>query len=43
MLLGIVALRAAKKIYYDGPNMRITNVLAANAFLRRDYRPGWSI
>jgi len=43
MLLGIVALRAGKKIYYDGPNMRITNVLAANDFLRREYRQGWSI
>ena len=43
MLLGIVALRAGKKIYYDGPNMRITNVLAANDYLRREYRQGWSI
>jgi hypothetical protein len=43
MLLGVVALRAGKKIYYDGPNMRVTNVLAANDFLRRDYRQGWSI
>src|SRR5467141_1332762 len=43
MLLGIVALRAGKKIYYDGPNMRGTNVLQANDYLRRDYRQGWSI
>src|SRR5260370_2686440 len=43
MLLGVVALRAGKKIYYDAPNMRVTNVLAANDFLRRDYRQGWSI
>jgi hypothetical protein len=43
MLLGIVALRAGKKIYYDGDNMRITNVLQANDYLRRDYRQGWSI
>jgi predicted dehydrogenase len=43
MLLGIVALHAGRKIYYDGPNMRVTNVLAANDFLRRAYRPGWSI
>src|SRR6266481_2585742 len=42
MLLGIVALRAGKKIYYDGANMRITNALQANAFLRREYRQGWS-
>jgi len=38
-----VALRAGKKIYYDGPNMRITNAIPANDFLRRDYRQGWSI
>jgi predicted dehydrogenase len=42
MLLGIVALRAGRKIYYDGANMRITNVLAANDYLRREYRQGWS-
>src|SRR5947207_10916582 len=38
MLLGIVALRAGRKIYYDGPNMRVTNALQANDFLRREYR-----
>lgn len=43
MLLGVVALHAGKKIYYDAPNMRVTNVLAANDFLRREYRQGWSI
>jgi len=43
MLLGIVALRAGKKIYYDGTNMRITNVLEANDYVRREYREGWAI
>jgi len=43
MLLGIVALRAGRKIYYDGANMRVTNVLQANEFLLRDYSQGWSI
>jgi predicted dehydrogenase len=43
MLLGIVALRAGTKISYDGANMRITNVPQANDFLRREYRPGWSL
>jgi predicted dehydrogenase len=42
MLLGIVALRAGKRISYDGASMRVTNVAAANDFLRRDYRPGWA-
>ena len=41
MLLGIVALHAGRKIEYDGDNMRVTNVLPANDFLRRDYRQGW--
>jgi predicted dehydrogenase len=42
MLLGVVALRAGKKIHYDGAAIRITNVPQANDFLRRDYREGWS-
>jgi hypothetical protein len=41
MLLGVVALRAGKKIEYDGENMRVTNVASANDFLRRKYRQGW--
>jgi predicted dehydrogenase len=43
MLLGIVALRAGGKIHYDGANMRITNNSAANDFLAREYRTGWSL
>ena len=43
MLLGIVALRAGRKIDYDGANMRVTNVAQANDYLRRDYRQGWSL
>jgi len=42
MLLGVVALRAGKKISYDGASMRVTNVAAANDFLKRDYRQGWA-
>jgi len=42
MLLGIVALRAGKKIEYDAKNMRVTNVAAANEFLQREPKPGWS-
>jgi hypothetical protein len=41
MLLGVVALRAGKKIKYDGANMRVTNVAVANDFLKREYRQGW--
>jgi predicted dehydrogenase len=43
MLLGIVALRAGSKIYYDGENMRVTNLPQANDYLRREYRQGWSV
>lgn len=43
MLLGVVALRAGSKIRYDGANMRITNNEAANQFLSREFRAGWSL
>ena len=43
MLLGIVALRAGRKIHYDAAAMKITNAPEANEFLRRDYRKGWSL
>jgi predicted dehydrogenase len=43
MLLGIVALRAGTKIHYDGAAMKVTNNAAANEFLRREYRQGWSL
>jgi predicted dehydrogenase len=41
MLLGVVSLRAGKKILYDGPNMKVTNVPDANQYLSRQYRTGW--
>ncbi|HXX16049.1 MAG TPA: Gfo/Idh/MocA family oxidoreductase [Candidatus Eremiobacteraceae bacterium] len=41
MLLGVVALRAGKKIAYDGANMSVTNVPEANQYLSRQYRTGW--
>jgi predicted dehydrogenase len=45
MLLGVVALRAGqgRKIMYDGPNMRITNMPEANQYLTREYRKGWEL
>ncbi|MGH9313765.1 MAG: Gfo/Idh/MocA family protein [Vicinamibacterales bacterium] len=43
MLLGVVALRAGTKIYYDGANMRITNSTQANDYLKREYRQGWTL
>jgi predicted dehydrogenase len=41
MLLGVVSLRAGKKLTYDGANMRVTNVPEANQYLAREYRTGW--
>ncbi len=35
MLLGIVSLRAGKKLHYDAANMRVTNDESANEFLSR--------
>jgi predicted dehydrogenase len=41
MLLGVVSLRAGKKIAYDSTAMRVTNVPEANQYLSRQYRTGW--
>jgi predicted dehydrogenase len=43
LLLGTVAMRAGKKIEWDGPNMKVTNVDEANALIRRKPRPGWEV
>ena len=42
MLLGVVSLRAGKKIVYDAENMRVTNDESANEYFRRTPRSGWS-
>ena len=42
-LLGNVALRAGKKIEWDGAKMKVTNDEAANRYLHREYRKGWSL
>ena len=50
VLLGNIAVRMGQtlyekglKLYYDGPNMRITNMPEANKYLRREYRKGWTL
>lgn len=43
VVLGCVAMRAQKRIEWDGPNMKITNDEKANTYLKRDYREGWKI
>jgi len=41
--LGTVALRAGKKVLFDGQNMKITNAADANQYLYREYRKGWEL
>ena len=36
-----VALRARKKLLYDGQSQKITNLADANKYLGREYRKGW--
>jgi len=43
VLLGNVAFRTGKKLQWDGPAMKFTNCDEANAYLRREYRPGWTL
>jgi len=42
-MLGNVALRAGKKLDWDGPNLTISNDEKANQYLHREYRSGWSL
>ena len=42
-MLGNVALRAGKKLHWDGPNLKITNDKSANRLLHRPYRDGWTL
>jgi predicted dehydrogenase len=43
LLLGNVALRSGKKLYWDGPNMKATNEPAANQCVNFEYREGWRL
>ena len=43
VLLGNVAIRAAGKIEWDAKNLKVTNSLTANRFVRRQYRQGWTL
>jgi hypothetical protein len=42
-LLGLVALRLGKKMYWDAKAMKATNAPAADALLKERYRPGWEV
>ena len=41
--LGNVAHRVGKKLQWDAEKMRATNAPAADAFLQREYRKGWTL
>jgi len=43
MLLGCVALRAGKKIKWDGPSMTATNCPEAAHLIKRENRIGWNL
>jgi predicted dehydrogenase len=43
VLLGNVALRAGKKLYWDGPAMKVTNSVDAQQYVRAEYRQGWTL
>ena len=42
-LLGNIAIRTGKHLEWDGAAARFTNHEPANAFLRHEYRAGWSL
>ncbi len=43
VLLGTLALRAGKKILWDGPNMKATNAPEAQEFTQERYRPSYDL
>ena len=50
VLLGNIAVRMGQKLYekglklyYDGPNMKITNLPEANQYIQSPYRQGWTL
>jgi predicted dehydrogenase len=43
ILLGNVAMRAGKKLDWDGENMKFTNAPDAEKFLHFEYRKGWTL
>ncbi len=43
VVLGCVAMRfPGRKVEWDGPNMKVTNIEEANQYLKREYREGWT-
>jgi predicted dehydrogenase len=42
-LLGNIAIRTGRKLAWDGPNLKFPDDPAANEYLRRPYRDGWTL
>jgi hypothetical protein len=42
-LLGVLAIRTGKQLYWDPENLRITNETEANQYVNEPYRSGWSL
>jgi predicted dehydrogenase len=42
-LLGLVAMRLRKKMYWDAKAMKVTNAAEANPYLKESCRPGWEV
>ena len=43
VLLGNVAMRVGKRVVYDGEHGRAVDLPAADQYLRRQYRKGWTL
>jgi predicted dehydrogenase len=43
IMLGNVALRARKRLKWDGPNMKATNAPEVDRYLKETYRAGWEL
>jgi predicted dehydrogenase len=43
VLLGTVAMRTEKKLYWDSPNMKATNAPEADKYIRPEYHNGWTL
>ncbi len=41
--LANVAKRVNTRILWDGPNLKVTNIPAANKYVRKTYRDGWTL
>ncbi len=43
VLLGNVAIRAGKRVEWDAVNLRARDLAAADPFIHREYRKGWTL